>query len=512
VNSARAARTPGDPRRTLIVAILGSSMAFLDSTVVNVALPVMQRELHVTVDLVQWIIEAYALFLASLVLVGGALGDRLGRRRVFSVGVVLFAVASAACGLAGDAYVLVAARAAQGIGAALLVPGSLSLISAAYPKNERGKAIGIWSTFTSITAAVGPVAGGLAVSHASWRWVFLFNVPVAIAVLALAHGAGPDTRDESAPPQMDWVGAALVTLGLGAIVYALIDDGAIVGARGEVALIGAGCAVLVGFVFFEARTAAPMVPLSLFRSRTFAGTNLLTLLLYGALGGALFFLPFNLIQVQGYDAASAGAALLPFILAISALSPLMGALSQRFGARPLLVLGSLVSAGGYALLALPAIGGSYWTTYFPGVLVLGIGMGIAVAPLTAAVMGSVDPHRVGVASGVSNAVARAAGLVAIAALGAVLRSRFDRALDERLALLRLPEGDAARVLSERGKLGAADFSGLDAATREAARAAFGAAYVSGFRTLIGVSAALAALGALAAWASLDGVKCDRGDR
>jgi EmrB/QacA subfamily drug resistance transporter len=474
-------------------------MAFLDGSVVNVALPVMQRDLRVTVDLAQWVVVAYALFLASLVLVGGALGDRLGRRRVFSAGVVLFAVASAACGCAPDARLLVAARAVQGVGAALLVPGSLSLISAAYPEAARGKAIGIWSTLTAITSAMGPVAGGFAVAHASWRWVFFFNVPVAIGVLALARKGVADSRDDSASRRMDWPGAILATLGLGAIVYALIDDGASLGARGEAALLAAGAAVLGGFVLFEWRTAAPMVPLSLFRSRAFAGTNVLTLLLYGALGSALFFLPFNLIQVQGYDAAAAGAALLPFILGISLLSPAMGALSHRFGARPLLVAGSLGSASGYVLLALPGSGGSYWTTYFPGIAVLGLGMGIAVAPLTTAVMGSVDTHRAGVASGVNNAVSRAAGLVAVAGLGVVLRARFDRILGERLVGLHLSDEAAARVVSERGKLGGADFTGLDAATREALRAAFGDAYVAGFRTLMIASAILAALGGLAAW-------------
>jgi EmrB/QacA subfamily drug resistance transporter len=446
------------------------------------------------------------------VLVGGALGDRLGRKRVFSAGVVLFAVASAACGSAPGAHVLVAARAVQGIGAALLVPGSLALISAAYPQAERGEAIGIWSMLTSITAAVAPIAGGVVVSRTSWRWVFLFNVPVAIGVLALGHKGVDDARDASASRRMDWPGAGLVTLGLGAMVYALIDDGATVGVVGEATLLTAGAAVLVGFVVFESRAAAPMVPLSLFRSRTFAGTNLLTLLLYGALGGALFFLPFNLIQAQGYDPAAAGAALLPFVVAISFLSPAMGALSHRFGARPLLVAGSLASAAGYVLLALPARGGLYWATYFPGIAVLGIGMGIAVAPLTTAVMTSVEDHQAGVASGVNNAVARAGGLVAVAALGVVLRVRFDRVLDERLAVLRLSAAASARIVSEREKLGAADLTALDATAREAARAAFGDAYVAGFRTLMLSSALLAALGALAAWTSVDRAGAGRATR
>jgi EmrB/QacA subfamily drug resistance transporter len=462
-------------------------MAFLDGSVVNVALPVIQRELGVAVDLTQWIVEAYALFLASLVLVGGALGDRLGRKRVFLAGVVVFTAASVGCGAAPEARVLVAARAAQGIGAALLVPGSLALVSAAYPKEERGRAIGIWSMLTAVASAVGPIGGGAVVAHASWRWIFFFNVPLAACVLALAHRGVRETRDESASQQMDWVGAALVTIALGAMTYALIDGGR------SLALLVVGVLLLAAFVVYESRAKAPMVPLRLFRNRTFAATNVLTLLVYGALGGSLFFVPFLLIQVEGYSPAAAGAALLPLVVAISVLSPLFGALASRIGARPLLAVGSLACAGGYALLALPARGGgSYWTTYFPGIATLGIGMGIVVAPLTTAVMGSVDDDHAGLASGVNNAVSRAAGLLALAALGLVLRARFDRVLDERL-----PASVLAAVASERAKLSGADLSAFDDATR----AAFADAYVAGFRALVLACAGLAALGAIAGLAA-----------
>jgi EmrB/QacA subfamily drug resistance transporter len=488
----------GDPRRTLVVAILGSTMPFLDVAVVNVALPVIQRELGASVELAQWIVEAYALFLASLVLVGGALGDRLGRRRVFSAGVVLFAAASAGCGFAPTAMFLVLARAAQGIGAALLVPGSLALVTAAYPEPSRGRAIGVWSTFTAITSAVGPVAGGLAVVHASWRWIFFFNVPLAALVLALAHRGVADTRDPSATGRMDWTGASLVTAGLGAIVFALVDGGGRLGTPGEAALLTVGALVLASFVAFEARAETPMVPLSLFRSRTFAGTNLVTLLLYGAIGSAFFFLPFELVQVEGYDATAAGGALVPFIAAISILSPVMGALAPRLGARLLLVVGSLVCAIAYVLLAVLGRGGPYWTTFFPGIAALGVGMGFVVAPLTTAVMGSVPTAHAGVASGVNNAVARAAGLLAIAALGLLLRTRFDDVLDRRLATLDLPPRGVATVMAERGKLAAADLRGIDEGARDAVRAAFADAYVAGFRALMVASAALAALGAIAA--------------
>ena len=487
---------PKDPKWTLVVAVLGSAMAFLDGTVVNVALPVMQRELAMTVDVVQWVVEAYALLLAALVLVGGALGDRFGRRRIFSLGVALFAVASSACAAAPSSGALIAARAAQGIASALLVPGSLSLVSAAYPESERGRAIGTWSAMSSITAAVGPVAGGWVVAHASWRWLFLFNLPIAAVVLVLAHLRVVETRDETAPQSMDWLGAALVTVGLGALVYALVDQHP---RSLTIALIVAGSATLVAFVWVESRVRAPMVPLELFRSRTFAGANALTLLLYASLGGTLFFLPFNLIQVQGYSPAEAGAALLPFILIVATMSRWAGGLAARRGARFPLVFGPLVASAGFALLALPGAEGAYWNTFLPGVVVLGVGMGLTVAPLTTAVMTSVDAHHGGAASGVNNAVSRAASVLALAVFGVILVHRFDAVLDARLADIPLAPDAARWVAAERPKLGAAKLpDALDAATGAALRAAFHDAYVSGFRALMLTAAALAALSALVA--------------
>ena len=493
------------PGWTLAVAILGSSMAFLDGTVVAVALPVMQRELSMSVGLAQWIVEAYLLMLASLVLVGGALGDRLGRNRVYLTGVTLFALASAACAFAPSALVLVAARAVQGVGAALLVPGSLSLISAAYDDKTRGAAIGTWSAFSAITGAVGPVAGGWVVAHASWRWLFFFNVPIAVAVVVLSRRHVVETRDNEAPATMDWPGAALATGGLGLVVYALVDSADAAGGRRMVPLLVVGLLTLVAFVVVEARGRAPMVHLSLFRSRTFSGTNLLTLLLYAALGGAFFFLPFDLIQVHGYSPAATGAALLPFVLLVAAMSRWVGALVPRLGARPLLVVGPLVAAAGFALMARPATGGPYWTTFFPAIVVMGLGMGLTVAPLTTAVMGAVERRHAGVASGINNAVARAAGLLAIAALGVLLTKWFDATLDARLAGMTLPSADASLVALERGKLAGADLSSvMDPALREALRAALLGAYVAAFRGVMLVCAGLAAAGALVAGVLVEG--------
>jgi EmrB/QacA subfamily drug resistance transporter len=493
---------PASPRWALVVAVLGSSMAFLDGTVVNVALPVIQRELRIGVDLAQWIVEAYLLLLASLVLVGGVLGDRFGRRRVFLSGVALFATASVGCGLSPGASVLIAARALQGVGAALLVPGSLALISAAYTDEKmRGAAIGTWSAASAILGAAGPVAGGWVVSHASWRWLFFFNVPVAVTVTLLATLRVAETRDDEASPRADVAGAALATLALGLLVYGLVEGGTAGGLMRPKVLLSLALGTLFGgaFVFVEAEAAAPMVPLGLFRSPTFSGTNLLTLLLYGALGGGLFFLPFNLIQVQHYTPAASGASLLPMILIIAAMSRAAGALSGRIGARGPLVAGPLVAAIGFVLLARPGVGGSYWSTFFPGVVVLGVGMGTTVAPLTTAVMGSVDRRHAGLASGINNAVARAGGLLAVAALGLLLIARFHAGLDERIAALHLPPDVVAMVEAERGKLAAAEFpDSLDPALASRLRQAVAEAYVSAFRVLMLGCAALSALAAVIA--------------
>ncbi len=467
-------------------------MAFLDGTVVNVALPVMQRELGIGVDRVQWIVEAYSLLLASLVLVGGALGDRYGRKRVFLQGVGLFAIASAGCGLAPEATSLIVARAAQGVGAALLVPGSLALISGAYGEAMRGKAIGTWSAFSAMTAAVGPVAGGWVVEHASWRWLFFFNAPVALAVVALAWRRVGEMRDDSAPKHLDWMGATLVTAGLGIVTFALVDSARAPGATRMLLLLALGAAVLAAFVVVEAKSRAPMVPLTLFRSRTFAGANLLTLALYAGLGGGLFFVPFDLIQVQGYSPTAAGAAWLPFIVLVSAMSRWAGGLVVRVGARLLLVGGPVVAAAGFALLAAPGQGGSYWSTFFPGIVVLGLGMGLTVAPLTPSVMGAVDARHAGLASGINNAVSRAAGLLAIAALGVLLVARFNAVLDRSLAGMNLPADVVAALNTERTKLAAAEVP-------PALHQVVVTSYLAGFRAVMIVCSALAALGAFFAF-------------
>jgi len=478
-------------------------MAMIDSTVVNVALPVLQSALDATTAQVQWVVEAYALFLAALILVGGSLGDRWGRRRIFAAGIALFALASLWCGLAPDVNQLIIGRAVQGVGGALLVPGSLAIISAAFDESQRGRAIGTWSGFTAITSAVGPVLGGWLIENTSWRWIFFLNLPLALIVLVLVFTHVPESRGEERG-RLDWPGAVFVTLGLGAIVFGLIEAGRLgLGHFTALSTIVLGAIALLAFVWVEAHSRAPMMPLSLFRSATFSGANLLTLLLYAGLSGALFFLPFNLIQVQGYSATAAGAALLPFILLMFVLSRWSGGLVNRYGAKRPLIVGPIVTAIGFAMLALPGVGGSYWQTFFPAVVVLGLGMSISVAPLTTTVMAAVPVRQAGIASGINNAVARTAGLLAIAVLGLVVAQVFNRRLDTRLAALAVPT-DVLRLLADqRVKLAGAEIpNSVAGSLRSAIEQAIDQSYIDSFRLTMLIAAGLALASAIAAAAMI----------
>jgi len=493
---------PTAERWVLAATILGSSMAFIDGTAVNVALPALQRNLGATVADVQWVVEIYALFLSALLLVGGSLGDRFGRRRVFLCGVAGFAAASAACGLAPGVGALIAARAAQGIAAALMVPGSLALLSASFDPSRRGRAIGTWSGYGSIMAAVGPLMGGWLIDHASWRWVFFLNLPLAAAVIAISLRFVPESRDDQAAGRIDLPGALLATLGLSGLTYALIESPRLGwGSPLAWGALLAGCAALLGFLAVESRIAAPMMPLSLFRSRAFAGANLLTLWLYAALGGALFFLPFDLIQVRGYSATAAGAALLPFVILMFTLSRWSGGLVDRHGARRPLIIGPAIAAAGFTLFAVPGLGGGYWTAFFPAILVLGFGMAISVAPLTTTVMGAVEERHAGIASGINNAVSRCAGLLAIAVFGLLMQGLFGRGLDRRLAQADLPPQARTAIEAQRQRLAAVEIpAGLDEPARTQARTTIDRAFLDGFRGVMLAAAGLALLASLsAAW-------------
>ncbi len=489
----------------LAATILGSSMAFIDSTVVNVALPALQKALNATVFDVQWVVESYALFLAALLLAGGSLGDRFGRRRIFCYGVALFALASIGCGLAESVSQLIVARAIQGVAGALLVPGSLAIISASFDEARRGQAIGTWSGFTAITAGIGPVLGGWLIEHASWRAIFFINVPLALSVLLISRLHVPESWDDEANTALDWPGVALVTLGLGVLVYGLIESSRLGFGHPLVlaTLIGGALSLLV-FFLVEARSAHPMLPLALFRSRNFSGANLLTLFLYTALGGGMFFFPLNLIQVQGYSATAAGAAWLPFIVILFLLSRWSGGLVKRYGARMPLVVGPAIVALAYGLFMIPAVGGSYWITFFPAMVVLGLGMAVSVAPLTTTVMNAVPETRAGVASGVNNAVSRIAGLLGIAVLGIVMVHSFNRELDRPLAPLELPPEVRRVIDAQRVKLAGAELSSIaEERQRVALKRAIDESFVFGFRLVMLTSLALALASALVAFAIIE---------
>jgi EmrB/QacA subfamily drug resistance transporter len=494
----------------LAATILGSSMAFIDSTVVNVALPALQSSLHATVVGVQWVVESYGLFLGALILIGGSLGDLFGRRRMFLIGVGIFGTASIACGLASNIQQLVIARSVQGIGAAFLVPGSLSIISASFDENTRGQAIGIWSGFTAITSALGPVLGGWLIEHASWRWAFFLNIPIAALVISISLRHVPESRNATAS-HVDWLGASVGTLGLGGVVYGLIESASLGWGRPLVfgSLI-AGLLCLIGFMFVEARESSPMVPLTLFATLSFSAANLLTLFFYAALGIFLFLFPMNLIQVQGYSTTATGAAALPLILLVFSLSRWSGGLVTRYGARAPLVIGPLIAAAGFILFAVPGVGVGYWKAFFPAFIVLGFGMAICVAPLTTVVMNSVSQDRAGAASGINNAVARIAGVLAIAIFGIVMVKLFGSSLNRSLTGQQLAPDILQYVRANEIKLAGLDLpSSLDVDTTARIRVSISHAFVFGFRTVMLICAGLCVAGAAVASLMIPAKAIDR---
>jgi EmrB/QacA subfamily drug resistance transporter len=475
-------------------------MASIDWTVVNVAVPTLQAVFHATVVDVQWVVESYGLFLSSLILAGGALGDLFGRRRVFLLGVGIFAAASAACGVASSIQQLVMARCIQGVGAALLVPGSLSIISASFDEKSRGRAIGTWSGFTAITTALGPVLGGWLIEHASWRWAFFLNLPLAGAVLAISFWRVPESRGYRGQ-HIDWLGALLATAGLGGVVTAFLESAKLGWSNPLVLgsmLGGVACLIIFGAV--EARSSSPMLPFALFKSRAFSAANLITLFLYAAISIFFFLFPMDLIQLHGYSTTATGAAVLPMILLMFFLSRWSGGLVGRYGARIPLIVGPLVAAAGFLLFAVLPATGSYWRTFFPASVVLGLGMAVTVAPLTTVVMNSVDPDHVGAASGINNAVARVAGVLAIAVLGIVMVKAFGVYLDQSLAKLSLPPNVVENIRSREIELAGLELPrGLDANVIEELRRAISRAFISGFRLVQFFCVGLSTASAIIAW-------------
>jgi EmrB/QacA subfamily drug resistance transporter len=490
---------PGAGRWVLASTILASAMAFIDSSALNVALPALQAGLNASGAQLLWMVNGYLLVLAALILVGGSLGDELGRKRVFMVGIGLFMLASLACGLAPTADFLIGARLAAGVGGALMIPGSLAIISAYFGAGRRGQAIGTWSSVTTMVTIAGPVLGGLLSNAGLWRGVFLINLPLGAAALTVLYLKVPESRDEESAGKIDYLGALLAAFGLAGLTYGFISAPALGfgDPRVDGSLAG-GVAALATFVVVEARregSGRAMLPLSLFNSRTFAGTNLITLFLYGALNVGGFFISLNLVQAQGYSLAIAGLTFLPSALLLTALSRWSGKVADRYGARLPLIVGPLLVGVAFVVLAHAGLTrgpADYWTTFFPGIVLWGLGMGCTVAPLTTAVMGSVATHHSGTASGVNNAVSRTAGVLAIAVVGAVALIAFATALQARTTALPLPAEARAALQAEAGRLGGAEVPvQVAAADASATKLAIKLAFVDTFRVVMAICAGLA---------------------
>jgi EmrB/QacA subfamily drug resistance transporter len=479
-------------RIVLLACILGSGIVFLDSTVVNVALPAIQKDLHGGLAAQQWVVEAYLLTLSSLLLIGGSLGDVLGRRRVFSAGLASFGVCSLLCAIAPNSALLIGARAVQGIAGALLVPSTLALIMDTFDENERAAAIGSWTAWTGIATVIGPLGGGVLVQAASWRWIFAINIAPVVITLWLVTKI---PSDEGTHRHIDFVGALLAALGLGGPVFALIEQPRYGWSDGRVAVpLVLGVLLLVAFVAWERRSPDPMMPLHLFRSRNFAVGNLTTLTLYAGLSVATFFVILFIQQVAGYTAVQAGLSMLPITVIVFALSRRFGALADRIGPRYFMAGGPIVAGLGLLLLVRTGAKADYLSEVFPGIAVFGLGLAATVAPLTATVLGAVEPGHSGVASGINNAIARVAGLLAIAALGAIVAGSFQSRLDSDLSHRQLSAPAKSVVVRARTKPLVIDTSGVPAPEQPLVRRALVDASVHAFRLGMGIGAVLAIFG------------------
>ncbi len=501
---------------TLIAAILGSSMVFIDFSTLNIALPAVQEDLNISGKNLLWIINSYAIFLSALMLVGGSLADIYGRKKIFIIGIIIFSIASLACGISGDIDTLIIARAFQGIGGVFMVPGSLSIISSVIAPERRGRAFGTWSTFSALTVSAGPVLGGWLAGMGLWRVIFFLNLPLAVITVTALIAGVPESRDRAAK-KLDVPGAVLATIGLSGISYGFLeasDNG--FGDIRVITVLTIGILALIAFLMAEKKSSHPMIPLNLFRSKTFSGVNILTLFMYTALNAALFFFPLNLVQVQGYPEETAGLAILPFAVLISLLSRFSGAFSDKFGARKPLIAGPLIAGAGLFLLTFPGLTGGpsyYWSTYFPGILLLGFGMGIIVAPLTAAVMSAVPSHNAGIASGINNTMARIAGLLAIAVLGTIIIISFRNNLEYNTTGMNISSEKRTELLNNSNKLAETKPPvGLSVNDTRRITSSIKQSFVNAFDLIIIVSVILSVLSSLTAFFTVEkGILKDMSD-
>jgi len=485
----------------MVSTILASAMAFIDGTALNVVLPALQQSLNATGADLFWILNAYLLMLASLILIGGSLGDKLGRKKIFMLGIFIFIAGSAACGISSSVLLLIAFRIIQGIGGALMIPGSLSLISSSINQKERGKAIGTWSAFTTVVTMGGPVLGGALADAGLWRYIFFINVPIGIAALIMLTFKVKESKDESADHAIDYPGAITIALGLALITFGFLRIPA-VGlhnwqAYGSLAL---GMLLLVTFIIIQAKSKHPMMPLQLFTNLTFSGANLLTLFLYAGLGAGMLFLSLNMVQVQGYSQLQSGLTFLPFTVMMISLARYAGTLADKFGPRLLLICGPAAAGAGLLMLSFvkqtngPA---DYWTTFLPGIIVFGLGMSFTVAPLTAAVMGSVDDRFSGTASGINNAITRIANVFANAIFGALAVLFFSGALSQQLKPLPVDAKQKQTIMAQSANLGNAK---IPASIRKSDKAKIETAYhqsfISAYASIMRISAGLGFLGSI----------------
>lgn len=485
----------------MVSAILATAMAFIDSTALNVVLPSLQKSLQATGADLFWILNAYLLMLASLILIGGSMGDKLGRKKVFMAGIFIFICGSAACGFAPGVLYLIIFRMIQGVGGALMIPGSLSLISSSINEKERGKAIGTWSAFTTVVTMGGPILGGALADAGLWRYIFFINVPIGAAALIMLWLKVDESKDNAPDTSLDFPGAIAIAFGLALVTFGFLRMPAVGFNNWQVYLsLGAGVLLLITFVVIEAKSKHPMMPLQLFANATFSGANLLTFFLYAGLGAGMLFLSLNLVQVQGYSQLQSGLTFLPFTVIMITIARFAGALADKHGPRLLLIVGPATAGLGLLILSFvkQTTGpGDYWTTFLPGVIVFGLGMSFTVAPLTAAVMGSVSDQFSGTASGVNNAVTRIANVFTNAIFGALAVLFFAGALQGQMKNINLNAKQKQEVLAQAADLGNAKVpEGLtDGKTIEQA---YHDSFIKAYASIMRISAGLGFLGALMA--------------